>query len=571
VALSQFPRIAVLLDHIESDYHEEVVAGVHRAARASRVRVVIVAGGWLGQPPEEPVTRNFIYDRVRQARVDGIIVLGGSLANFCGLTRFRQWMRDFRDVPSVTIGLDLDDLPCVRADNEAGVRAVVRHLIEVHGRRRIACVRGPSAGPEAEARYRAYRMALTDHGLRIDDRMVVQQSRLGWNDGMAAVGALFDDRRFTPRTLDAIVCVNDDVARGALEALRQRSIAVPDQVAVVGFDNGASARSANPPLTTVDQRVEQQAYAAARQLIEALEQGKPPESVVLATDHVLRSSCGCSPPLENDSTAIQPPETGVAHTCRLALIERRAIVAAELLRAAGGRLINAPGWELRVLDALLRDLTTADTGHVVRELESLARRHASDGGDVAACQDVLTALRLQALACGALEPDTRPRLEDLFQESRLVLGRIGVDVERSRHQTLNLRVRTIAKQCNSLLDQGTFADVAKLLEEHLPAIGIQGFLISRFVDPGDLSAELEVISRRSQGVWRAPEKTIAPQRLGLDTALEQEGIVVLEPLEFGSVPLGMAAFTWGAEMPAHYEQLREVLSTALRALQIGRR
>jgi DNA-binding LacI/PurR family transcriptional regulator len=184
VALPISPRIAVLLDNIESDYQKEVIASVQRAARASGVRVVIAAGGSLVNPPAEPVTRNFIYDLVRQARLDGILVLGGSLANYCGLARFREWTRDFRHVPSVTIGLDLDDSACVRADNEVGVRAAVRHLIEVHARRRIACVRGPGARPEAEARYQAYRNELGNHDLRIDERMLVEASHLGCNDGM---------------------------------------------------------------------------------------------------------------------------------------------------------------------------------------------------------------------------------------------------------------------------------------------------------------------------------------------------------------------------------------------------
>jgi hypothetical protein len=73
VSLPKSPRIAVLLDHFESDYHQEVVAGVLRAARPAHARIVIAAGGWLGRPPEEPVTRSFIYDHVREARVDGLL------------------------------------------------------------------------------------------------------------------------------------------------------------------------------------------------------------------------------------------------------------------------------------------------------------------------------------------------------------------------------------------------------------------------------------------------------------------------------------------------------------------
>ena len=74
-------RIAVLIDHIESDYHVDVVRGVVLAAHSARVKTLIVTGGWLGQSDSDLVSRNFIYDLLAAAQVDGIIVMAGSLSN----------------------------------------------------------------------------------------------------------------------------------------------------------------------------------------------------------------------------------------------------------------------------------------------------------------------------------------------------------------------------------------------------------------------------------------------------------------------------------------------------------
>lgn len=516
---------------------------------------------------EPAPSRNFIYEFVLRARIDGVLFLSADLASACGIERFVEWTQGFARIPNMTIGLSSDDHPCVSADCAPGIRAIVRHLVEVHGRKRIAYVRGPSQGPEAGARYRSFQAALVEQGMRLDERLVVEQSQLGWGDGMAAVRTLFDKRRFTPRTLDAIACFNDEVARGVLEALRTRSIAVPEQVAVVGYDDGSRASSTNPPLTTVAQKVEQQAFTATCHLIKAIQEGTQPSSSSLPTEPVLRASCGCFGPLENDSSKVVDLSTGVTRTCRLALLEHRTAMAKSLLNVARERLVNAPDWEQRILDALLRDLTTGTSIHVVRALETVARRHAALGGDISACHDVLTELRLLVLAYGGTEPQTRPLLEDLLHEARLVLGRVGLDVERERRETLGRRMRAIAHQVHALLNQDSFAELASVLDEILPTIGIKSFIISQFLDATH-STELEVVCRRSQGEWATPIRRVDAADLGLDQAMEQGSVVVIEPLELGAAPLGIAAFAWAAEMPVHYEDLRQLLSAALRALQL---
>lgn len=561
-------RIAVLLDAIETDYQMAAIAGACRAARSSEFRVSIIAGGRLPPSPEITSARNFVYGLIPQLDIAGLVVLGASLAHLCGIDRFRDWLGSLGDKPCITVGLNLKDMPHVYADGAHGVRAMIRHLIDVHNRRRIAYVSGPSEGPEAAERYRCYRLALQEQGVGLDERLIVEQADLGWTDGIMATGALFDKRRFTPRTLEAIVCMNDEMARGVLEALRRRSIAVPEQMVVVGLDDSPSAAAANPPLTAIARHVEQQAYTATRNLIAALEQGVAPSSEIQTAEVVLRTSCGCLARLTNDTADSALARPGAVHTCRISLLEHRCSIVSAMLEVAGDRILSSHAWEERVIDALLRDLTLGNTTHVVREFESMARRHTASGGDVLACHDILTTLRSQVLGWGGTEPETRPILEDLMQEARLVIGRVALDSERNRRDMLERRLYAIAETCHALLHRASLGDLAAVLNEQLPLMGIKGFVVSRFCGRERPSGELEVVARRSPDDCYDARSTVRAQDLGLDASLEHAGVTVIEPLAFGTTPMGIAAFTWGAELPRHYEMLRAMLSAALRSVEL---
>jgi phosphoserine phosphatase RsbU/P len=565
MSLNAPPRIGVLLDHIESDYHTEMLLGVLRGARQRRARTLIIPGGALPGPKASPVARNFIYDLVHSARLDGLVILAGSLANYSGVEDFTRWLRRFEPVPIVAVQLDLSPLPSVHVDNGFGVHAVVSHLIEVHHRQRIAFLRGPEASVEAEARRLAYQKALTDHELRVDERLISPPGGFGREAGTEGVQALFDDRHLTPAMLDAIVGANDHTALGALEELGRRGISVPDQVAIAGFDDAPAARSANPPLTTVNQMVELQGFSAARNLLDALDSGSIPVSTALEPAIVLRSSCGCVIPFRNSSRSVRPPTHSVARSCRLALIERRAVITGALLRVGGGRLLSMSGWDGRLVDSLTQELSDSVGGSFMREIERLARRSVALGNDVMAFHDVLTALRLQTLSCVATEPEVRPRLEDLFQEARHMLARTISDVEREQASVDTYHLRLIAKACLAALSSGSSAELREVLAEQLPALGVLAYSISRFRGEAGQSSELEIVARRAPGVWHHRITLVESAKLGLDQALEAEPALVVQPLQFGDLPVGLAIFAWGARNPLIYEQLRELLGPALHA------
>src|SRR5678816_1151509 len=132
---------------------------------------------------------------------------------------------------------------------------LLRHLIEHHGYRRIAFIRGTESNQEAEERHSAYVAALEEHEIPYDPELVLS-GEFTRESGTSAMIELFDTRQVPVGELDAVVAANDYTAFGVIDELSRRRIAVPDQVAVVGFDDMALSRIHSPSLTTVRQPLE---------------------------------------------------------------------------------------------------------------------------------------------------------------------------------------------------------------------------------------------------------------------------------------------------------------------------
>ena len=130
----------------------------------------------------------------------------------------------YGDLPIVTQSVEIEGASMFIPDNMEGMRAAIRHLIETHAYKRIAFIRGIEGQIDAEQRFQAYQDELQAHGIRYDERLVVDGDYT-LESGRAAVRTLMDEREIR---FQALVAANDRMAFGALEALQQRSVRVPD-------------------------------------------------------------------------------------------------------------------------------------------------------------------------------------------------------------------------------------------------------------------------------------------------------------------------------------------------------
>jgi LacI family transcriptional regulator len=177
------------------------------------------------------------------------------------------------------------------ADNRAGTRALVGHLVEQHGRTRLFAVAGPPEAPDAQERRRALTDALADYPGTIlagsfEGRFAALSGQLAVREMLA-----WPRRRQLP---DAIVCANDQMAIGAIRELQIAGIRVPADIAVVGFDDMHAGTLVSPPLTTVRQPMQLLGERACSRLLERIADPSLPRQVErLPTQLIIRESCGC--------------------------------------------------------------------------------------------------------------------------------------------------------------------------------------------------------------------------------------------------------------------------------------
>ena len=175
----------------------------------------------------------------------------------------------------------------VVADGEQGAYDAAVHLARL-GHRRIGFVGGLAHLSTSRTRLAGYRRGLADAGLPYDEALVrAGDSRLA--GGRERAGALLD----LPEPPSALFVGNNLMTLGALEAIRARGLRIPDEVAIIGFDDMPWAAAFNPPLTAVHQP----GYEIGRQATELLlrrlrEPDAEPELIVLPTTLVVRGSCG---------------------------------------------------------------------------------------------------------------------------------------------------------------------------------------------------------------------------------------------------------------------------------------
>ncbi|UCC54765.1 MAG: LacI family DNA-binding transcriptional regulator [Anaerolineaceae bacterium] len=179
-------------------------------------------------------------------------------------------------------------IPCVTFENKNGSRAIVEHLIKVHKRRRIAHLAGSERQEDSYWRELGYRQALEQNDIVFDPALVA----LGDFEAEAAEEAV-DKWLAEDVELDAIFAADDESALGAITALRRAGKRIPQDIAVVGFDDAPFSRHLTPALTTVRAPIEGAGKAAAEQLIRLIESSQVDLLTLLPTEPIFRQSCGC--------------------------------------------------------------------------------------------------------------------------------------------------------------------------------------------------------------------------------------------------------------------------------------
>lgn len=213
---------------------------------------------------------------------------GAMLVSLHGADPLPGFLAD-RGIPVVVGGRPTRGIPVnvVDVDNVQGALQAVRHLIAL-GRRRIVTVTGPLDMAPAQDRLSGYRSALAEAGIDHDPAL-----ELAGDFDQATAREAVETFIAAGGRFDAVFAASDAMALGAMSAIRRADLRVPQDVAVVGYDDSALALSSDPPLSSVRQPIEEMGREMARALLAQLGPSQQvARSVVLATELVVRGSSG---------------------------------------------------------------------------------------------------------------------------------------------------------------------------------------------------------------------------------------------------------------------------------------
>ncbi len=286
--------IALLGDELVFEIPISAFKATKELAARHNYKILYISGEAFQSPFEFHVQANILYDLISPQIADGLITLSNLLSSFTSPRKFRERCLQFRPLPLVSLGLAMEGIPSVVLDNTAGMYAAVHHLLDVHHLTRIAFVNGPQEHPDAIERFGAFTRALEASGLPVDAGLLLQ-GNYRHDSGKAAVGELLDIRgKIAGRDVQAIVCCNDYMAAGVMMELQARGVRIPEEIALIGFDDIPFTACLTPSLSTIHQPFDTMAARATEMLITMLEGKAVPEVVRVQACFIPRRSCGCA-------------------------------------------------------------------------------------------------------------------------------------------------------------------------------------------------------------------------------------------------------------------------------------
>ncbi|MBE0699992.1 MAG: substrate-binding domain-containing protein, partial [Anaerolineaceae bacterium] len=264
-------------------------------AAATDLDCNLLFGSGIGSPfsdntiPAMPIAKlsGVAFTPVGPWNTDGLIVLGPLFNE--NLESYFQGLID-SGFP-VVFGGDRETGPAVVVDNEDGINQAINHLVE-HGHKQIAMITGYKVKHgDSAVRLRSFRSAIARHDLIYDPDLIFP----GYHSTERSYLAM---KRImeTGKPFSAVITSNDEAAVGAINALADADLSVPEDIAVIGFDDRLEARANIPLLTTVHFPMFQLGYDSLDLLIKIIQGISRPDSFIRIPTHlVIRESCGCLP------------------------------------------------------------------------------------------------------------------------------------------------------------------------------------------------------------------------------------------------------------------------------------
>lgn len=290
-------RIALLASSDANEFTSELLRGIHdeleqrRAAGGKSFHLCLFDGDLQGWKKTTGQNKEHIFNQVHKADLDGILIPRWLIGRFDPQEDLPGFIRFLSPIPFAIIGMDFPGSPSVLMDNFGGMRKLVNHMVEEHGIRKPLLLTGPADHGESNSRIEGFLDSLKEHGIPFPEENLLR----GDFNTLSAYRAVDQICRRDPqlKSWDALFCLNDNMAYGAIKELQIRGFRIPEDLAVTGFDNGDFAISVLPQITTLSNPFYESCRIATEGLLASINGEKKIPLRTLRGNLIVRNSCGC--------------------------------------------------------------------------------------------------------------------------------------------------------------------------------------------------------------------------------------------------------------------------------------
>ncbi|MCQ2573586.1 MAG: GGDEF domain-containing protein [Treponema sp.] len=284
-------RIGFIINDASSDYSKGLVKGMQQACYENNCSLFIFPVGEFGMSYSPyGYQKRAVASMITKYNLDGLVFSSAVHGSHVSFEKLKEYIQTFSDIPVISLNSIIPGLPSIMADCEPGIINMVSHLITKHGCKRIALMTAGENSKEAEERTNAYKKALSKHGIPFDESLILY----GFFSYQMAYKAL-EDYRAEHHFLDfdALVCLNDYMAYGAIDYCKQNHISIPNDICITGFDDIPKTSVSDPTLSSINQQIEIQGKLAVDSLLKMIK-GEPVKDITKVPTKVrYRQSCGC--------------------------------------------------------------------------------------------------------------------------------------------------------------------------------------------------------------------------------------------------------------------------------------
>ncbi|MBN1983083.1 MAG: GGDEF domain-containing protein [Chitinivibrionales bacterium] len=578
--------IGVIVEALHESYQSCVWQGI--AEQAQQLDYNLIAYVSTSKDRLTALHKHYmiIQDMISTESLQGLIIFTGAMAEYFPQQQIRQFCQRFEQLPLVSIALKIDGIPSILVDNRTGIIAGVTHLIQIHKLRRIAFIKGPEGHDEAETRYAAYCVGLSQNQIPFDPTLIFAGNftdESGVNAAQQIIAQQLD--------IQAIIAADDASAIGAVSELRRLGKSVPYDIAVIGFDDIIDGQFLRPALTTVQQPMKDQGSTAIR-LIDQMINKKPfSMETYMPTRFIARQSCGCFSEIiqnlhlrlhtESPSSPLSVPPQDYNQVAAAIVQESLTQFQIPQLSVVPIDTVTLSLWLHQLGEAFAEATSgTIAIDEALHTLDTILMLYADSGGDVEIWHRVLTITNntfSQFIHDGA----DRNRFDHLFHKARILVSDlvlINVQYKTMQREQLIIQIRQV---CQKLITTFDLRMLSEVIVTQFPHLSIDFCLIGLYA----MGSEAVTVSD-----WTIPERSRLFVFFDGDRRSEKKGeivefktaelipenkccpiqtnrkVLIFLPLFFNDEHFGYMLLNHVAEAPNFlYEEIRLHLGSAIKS------